>query len=169
MDTAVLSPMGASVVHLDTRRARPVSAARPAPVARSARPTPVGAEARRAPVRTAVSTESASVAGSGRSASREQAPLRLTTRGRVVVVALGLLLSLGVSMVAARAVADAPVSGGVEVVRHVVVEGETLWALAERVAAPGDDVRDVVIELVRLNGLPSAGLMAGQTIVLPAR
>lgn len=96
-------------------------------------------------------------------------PLRLTTRGRVVVVLLGLLLSLAVSLVASRAVADAPVSGAVEVTRHVVLEGETLWALADDVARPGEDVRDVVLELVRLNELPSAGLMAGQTIILPAR
>ncbi|AEE45722.1 LysM peptidoglycan-binding domain-containing protein [Cellulomonas fimi] len=96
-------------------------------------------------------------------------PLRLTTRGRVVVVLLALLLCVAVSLVASRAAADSPVSGAMEVTRHVVLEGETLWALAEDVARPGEDVRDVVLELVRLNELPSAGLMAGQTIILPAR
>ena len=98
-----------------------------------------------------------------------EAPLRLTRRGRVVVVVLGLLLALGVSTIAARAVADGPVSAGVEVTRHVVLEGETMWGLAQKVAAPGQDVRDVVLELVRLNDLPSAGLMAGQEILLPER
>lgn len=99
--------------------------------------------------------------------SEGQAPLRLTARGRVVVVVLGLLLAIGVSTIAARASADGPTSSAVEVTRHVVLEGETMWALAQQVAAPGEDVRDVVLELVRLNDLPSAGLMAGQEILLP--
>ena len=38
----------------------------------------------------------------------------------------------------------------------------------EPIAAPTEDVRDVVFDLVRLNELPDAGLMAGQVIVVPA-
>ncbi|GIG23185.1 hypothetical protein Cch01nite_39090 [Cellulomonas chitinilytica] len=95
--------------------------------------------------------------------------LRLTARGRVVLAFLALLL-VGVGLVmtqADRASADGP-SGAVEVVRHVVQPGETLWGIARQVAGPGEDVRDVVLQLVELNRLPSAGLMAGQSIVVPA-
>jgi hypothetical protein len=69
---------------------------------------------------------------------------------------------------AGGASADGASSGAVEVVRHVVEPGETLWGIARDVAAPGEDVRDVVLQLVELNDLPSAGLMAGQSIVVPA-
>jgi len=54
------------------------------------------------------------------------------------------------------------------VVTHTVAEGETLWAIASGLAAPGEDVRDVVAELVDLNGLAGAQLRAGQQILLPA-
>ena len=50
----------------------------------------------------------------------------------------------------------------------MVQPGDTLWAIAAEVAAPGEDVRDVVLMLMRMNELPSGGLAAGQTIVVPA-
>ena len=114
----------------------------------------------------------ASPTGAGRAraaASAGDGPLRLTTRGRVVLGVLTLLV-MGLGLVtwqAGRASADGA-SGAVEVVRHVVQPGETLWGIAREVAGPTEDVRDVVLELVELNGLPSAGLMAGQSIVVPA-
>lgn len=92
--------------------------------------------------------------------------LTLTARGRAVVALLALALVAVVALVATRADADGP-EGALAVRTHVVASGETLWAIAEGVAEPGDDVRDVVLELVRLNRLPSAGLMAGQSIVVP--
>ena len=49
----------------------------------------------------------------------------------------------------------------------MVAPGDTLWGIAAGVAAPGEDVRDVVLELISLNRLPSGGLQAGQTIVVP--
>lgn len=103
-------------------------------------------------------------------ASTGEPPLRLTARGRRVLVVLVLLVvGVGLALLQAdRATADGPSSGAVEVVRHVVQPGETLWDIARQVAGPGEDVRDVVLELVELNQLPSAGLMAGQSIVIPA-
>ncbi|GED10186.1 LysM peptidoglycan-binding domain-containing protein [Cellulosimicrobium cellulans] len=93
-------------------------------------------------------------------------PLRLTRRGRVVLV----LLAAVVLLLAARvgvAVASGP-GEPVEVRVHVVAAGETLWELAQGVAAPGEDLRDVVSGLAELNGLSSSGLQAGQKILLPA-
>ncbi|WP_448629660.1 LysM peptidoglycan-binding domain-containing protein [Cellulomonas soli] len=102
-----------------------------------------------------------------RSASDVQGRLTLTARGRAVVMALALALVGGLALAATSADADAP-RGALAVTTHVVASGETLWAIASEVADPGQDVRDVVLELQRLNRLPSAGLMAGQSIVVPA-
>lgn len=109
--------------------------------------------ARTARVRRAVAT-----GGSGQ--------LRLTRRGRVVVWLLGVALATGLGGVAASASADGP-ARGTEVRRVVVEPGQTLWGIAAEVAAPGEDVRDVVLGLMRLNRLPSGGLQAGQEIVVP--
>jgi hypothetical protein len=122
--------------------------------------------------RAQVGSASASrLAARGRSArersAREPAPLRLTRRGRVVVGVLGLALAAGAGGATLSAHADGP-SVGTEVERLVVQPGDTLWAIAAEVAAPGEDVRDVVLMLMRMNELPSGGLAAGQTIVVPA-
>jgi hypothetical protein len=95
------------------------------------------------------------------------AHLRLTARGRAVLWILAAVVVSVVTLLGTRAAADGPVSAQ-EVVRHTVAPGETLWEIAESVAGPSDDVRDVVVDLVRLNELPDAGLMAGQVIVVPA-
>ena len=94
--------------------------------------------------------------------------LRLTRRGRFVLAVLALLLvALTAGALASRAAADGPVSA-VEVTRHVVTPGETLWELAAGVAGPGEDVRDVVLEIEQLNHKSSGGLMAGEEILLPS-
>ena len=93
--------------------------------------------------------------------------LHLTPRGRAVFVALGLMLVAALVMLGSRAAADGPVSA-VQVERHVVAPGETLWQVAAGITPRGHDVRDTVAELVRLNELPGAALQAGQVIVVPA-
>lgn len=99
--------------------------------------------------------------------SAPAAHLRLTARGRAVLWILAAVAVALVTLIGSQASADGPVAAQ-EVVRHVVQPGETLWQIAESVAAPSQDVRDVVVDLVRLNELPEAGLMAGQVIVVPA-
>lgn len=92
--------------------------------------------------------------------------LSLTGRGRVVLWLLALVMVVMAVLVAGRAVADGPQSAQ-QVESHVVQPGETMWQIASQIADPGQDVRDVVFELVRMNELPDAGLMAGQVIVVP--
>lgn len=94
------------------------------------------------------------------------APLRLTRRGRVVVAALALLLAVG-GVMGGRAVADSP-ARATEVRTYSVQSGETMWGIAVDIAAPGEDVRDVVLRLQRLNGLSDGSLTAGQVLLLPA-
>ncbi len=50
---------------------------------------------------------------------------------------------------------------------HVVQEGETLWEIAESLADPADDIRVLVFDLKRMNGLSSAEIAAGDRLVTP--
>jgi len=105
------------------------------------------------------------VAAPRRTEAASEAPLRLTNRGRLVLA----LLVLAVVLLGARvgsAVAGAP-GEPVEVRVHVVTAGETLWDHASGIAAPGEDVRDVVARIADLNGLSSSTLHAGQRLLLP--
>ncbi len=101
-------------------------------------------------------------------ARRPAAPgtLRLTVRGRRVVALLAVALVGLVSLVGGRAFADAP-ARALEVQTYSVAAGDTLWALATTLARPGEDVRDVVDEIVDLNGLAGAELTVGQRLVVP--
>ena len=50
-----------------------------------------------------------------------------------------------------------------------VQPGETLWALAERKTAPGDDVQATVDQIIAANHLAGAELTIGQTLKVPAK
>jgi hypothetical protein len=92
--------------------------------------------------------------------------LRLTRRGRAVVLGLLVLVASLASAVlfttASRA--DDPPAGPPATV--VVQPGDTLWDIAGRVAPRRDD-RDVVADLRRLNGLPDSVVRPGEVLVLP--
>ncbi|MBE7698919.1 LysM peptidoglycan-binding domain-containing protein [Oerskovia sp. Sa1BUA8] len=101
-----------------------------------------------------------------RAARQQEAPLRLTARGRAVLVLLvAAVLALG-ALWGGRAVASGP-GEPVEVRVHVVEAGETLWQHASALAAGGRDVRDVMVDLAELNNLSSNGLQVGQRLLLP--
>ena len=52
---------------------------------------------------------------------------------------------------------------------HVVAEGETLWEIARRLVGPQGDPRPLIEEIREANGLGTAVLVEGQSLVLPAR
>jgi nucleoid-associated protein YgaU len=95
------------------------------------------------------------------------APVRLTRRGRLVVtllfvVVLTVLATVFGATSAATGEAGAPVP-----TRTVVVqEGDTLWAIAGEVAAPGE-VREMVHRIQELNALSGSGLTLGQELAVP--
>ncbi|MGV8976474.1 MAG: LysM peptidoglycan-binding domain-containing protein [Cellulomonas sp.] len=93
--------------------------------------------------------------------------LRLTRRGRWVLAAVASVVAIGTGIVGGQAVAAGPTQA-LEVVRYTVQPGDTLWQIAAGVAVPGEDVRDVIVELQDLNGLSRAELIAGQHLVVPA-
>lgn len=92
--------------------------------------------------------------------------LRLTRRGRVVVILIVALVVAAVGLVGQRAVAGAP-GGPLEVRLHTVAPGESLWQYARVLADGRQDVREVVADLRELNELDSGDLQVGQVVVLP--
>ncbi|MGN9845599.1 LysM peptidoglycan-binding domain-containing protein [Nonomuraea sp. H19] len=101
---------------------------------------------------------------------RPAPPLRLTRRGRVVLVVGMALLSLGGFWLGTRAVSHAavqvvvPSTAGLPWVE--VREGDTLWAIADALSG-GDDPGTVVDEIKRLNGLPDSIIHPGTRVYVP--
>lgn len=95
--------------------------------------------------------------------------VRLTRRGRLVVIGLlvGFLLAAFSLGRAGSSQAAGTVSQATPVVSTTVHSGETLWAVAQRVA-PDVDPREVVAQLRRLNHLTTSSLEVGQQLVVPA-
>lgn len=49
----------------------------------------------------------------------------------------------------------------------IVAQGDTLWAIASEHKRKGQDVRDYVDEILKVNGLKSPSLRVGQKLLLP--
>ena len=95
-----------------------------------------------------------------------QPPLRLTRRGRAVVLAFFVLLASVASAVLFTTASRAsdPDTGPARTV--VVQPHDTLWSIATR-TAPRRDPYAAVAEIQRLNSLKGYVVHPGETLVLP--
>lgn len=94
---------------------------------------------------------------------------RLTGRGRLAVVAVLVLLLLAAFSLGRTGAEGAGTAAPVaQVEQTTVLPGDTLWAVAQRVA-PGEDPRPVIDQLRELNELAGPELRAGQQLLLPVR
>jgi hypothetical protein len=92
---------------------------------------------------------------------------RLTRRGRVVLLVMAALLLLAaISVGRAGSQAATATENGPMLQQATVQPGETLWAVAQRIA-PKNDPRDVVAQIRRINHLQSSSLRVGQQLLLP--
>ncbi len=93
--------------------------------------------------------------------------LRLTRRGRLVVLLTFLLTAVAVLVFVLSGSATGTGERGAPVpVKVVQVEaGDTLWSIATR-AAPGEDPRDLIDEIEELNALDGS-LRVGTQIAVP--
>ena len=101
--------------------------------------------------------------------TRPRSAVRLTRRGRLVVVVAALLVAfaVGVFVTAAGSVATQQ-PGAPEPTKIVQVgSGDTLWGISAELADDGD-VREMMTRIERLNALDSSVLQAGQRLVVPA-
>ena len=110
-----------------------------------------------------------------RAASRPGKPprLRLTRRGRIVLIGLplvllaALILSLAGLLNSPAKAADTASGLTVTPAVSVTVQpGESLWAIAGKVD-PDRDPRDVIADIVQLNDLQAGKVMPGQQLFVP--
>lgn len=97
--------------------------------------------------------------------------LHITSRGRTVLavaVIVPLLAILAGFILNGGGAAATATSGDVHFEHVTVSSGETLWQVAEQVA-PQADPRDVIADIVSLNNLSSAEVMAGQSLAIPTK
>jgi hypothetical protein len=157
-----------------TSAALPIGATTPSLSASMARGPGCTAAGDRPPAADQAARGSRRVPGAPRHAGRVDGrrrcthPGRVTARGRVAVVSLAALLllaafALGRASTVAATRAEAPVASQAVVVQA----GDTLWAIANRLA-PGRDPRVTVEQIRRLNRLSRSTLMVGQTLAVPA-
>ncbi len=92
--------------------------------------------------------------------------LRLTRRGRIVVV-LGLLVAVLVVGFTLGHVSHAPAAESAATRVLVVQPGDTLWSIAARVE-PSHDTRRVVAQLSAMNHLHGASVQVGERLTVPA-
>ena len=103
--------------------------------------------------------------------------VRLNRRGRLArtLVVLSLAIVLGSlvsgSLVSANAGAgtEAGPSKAGSFITVTVAPGETIWALATRMAPETGDVRGLVSEILEVNSLASVDVEAGQKIRIPLK
>jgi hypothetical protein len=95
-----------------------------------------------------------------------RAPLRLTRRGRAVVLSFFVLMASLASAVLFTTASRAsdPETGPAPTV--IVQPHDTLWSIATR-AAPRRDPYSAIAEIQRLNNLDGYVVHPGETLVLP--
>ena len=99
--------------------------------------------------------------------------LRLTRRGRIVLIGLPLVL-LAAVILSLTGLLNSPAKAADSVtglsvtptVSVTVQPGESLWAIAGKVD-PDRDPRDVIADIVQLNDLQAGKVMPGQQLFVP--
>ncbi|CAG7649599.1 hypothetical protein PAESOLCIP111_05904 [Paenibacillus solanacearum] len=105
----------------------------------------------------------------------QRADLHRTNRGRTIrrIVVFGLLVLalLSVSGFASAFLGNEDAYAATASAKRAIVyveQGDTLWSIAQEHAANGEDVRDYVYRMKKLNKLGNAKLQIGQKLTLPS-
>jgi len=116
----------------------------------------------RTPVRTTPQVRATRIAR----VSMHKPAAQLTPRGRLVVL-LGGVVALFSAMLMFGSFANATLSSQGPATQIVVVQpGESLWSIAQSIA-PGADPRETVSRIRDLNGMTSAVVVKGQSLIVP--
>ncbi len=103
----------------------------------------------------------------GSPAKLASGPVRLTTRGRIVLATVASVLLSVMVVLSGQITADAgSASGGPALAAVVVQPGESLWSIASEVA-PAADPRETIALIRDLNGMQGSTVVPGQSLVVP--
>jgi LysM repeat protein len=95
--------------------------------------------------------------------------ISITRQQRVVVLLTSVALALVLLFVSSVSAADpADIDAAEWTATHLVVGGDTLWDIALDATPPGADVRTVVEDIKRYNGLTDSLIVPGQVLFLPS-
>lgn len=110
----------------------------------------------------------------GQRGAMSSGKLRLTRRGRLLFVGMPLMLAavaaallLGFFTSPARAATLGSETDGIAASKVTVLQGQTLWSIASS-SDPSRDPRDVVSDIVELNGLATSVVQPGQQLFVPS-
>lgn len=118
------------------------------------------------PVRSAVRTTPRAHSARPMRSSKPQQVSHLTRRGRLVVL-FGGVIALFSAMLMFGSFANATLTNQGPATQVVVVQpGESLWSIAQAVA-PSADPRETVGRIRDLNGMTSAVVVKGQSLIVP--
>jgi hypothetical protein len=128
---------------------------------------------RRVPSSPRMAGRSALVTSGAPALQSRPAPLRLTRRGRMVVVILAAALATVAITAASMAFSGAqatnhgrPGAGYAGMHQIVVQPGQTLWSIAAQ-AEPSADPRQVIQEILTANSMTGSAVQAGQLLWVP--
>lgn len=93
--------------------------------------------------------------------------VRLTRRGRLVVFMAALLGVLALAVVGSQIASAGEHPGVIRTHTVLVKPGDSLWNVAARVSGDGD-VTAMEDQIMKLNGLSSDSVQAGQVLRIPA-
>ena len=91
---------------------------------------------------------------------------RLTRRGRRALAAAGVGVLLAFTGWGSGALADQPVEP-IQTTTYTFLPGESLWQVAAANTLPGQDVREVLDQIMELNGMTTSAVQAGDMIRVP--
>lgn len=100
-------------------------------------------------------------------ATTKKQSLRLTRRGRLVVFFAVVVVVMLAAMMMFGSMANATATNAGPATATVVVQpGESLWSIAQTIA-PDQDPRTTINDIKDLNGMNTAVVAVGQSIVVP--
>lgn len=120
-----------------------------------------------APTRQARAERAAGADRTVRAERAQRSSVRLTRRGRVVVLLAALALVLSAGFFLGSVAVGTDEAGQAPATEIVMVEpGQSLWSIASDLTE-GGDVRTTMREIERLNALDTVALSAGQKLRVP--
>lgn len=79
-----------------------------------------------------------------------------------------LVMMIGLIFVTTVFTGESVNSNDLEKYHEITIQsGDTLWEIAKEYVSPEEDIRNLILQIKRINDLKSAEILPGQTILIP--